>query len=201
MMEIEGFDAIISSLSLAKELHDIGRFDIVEQQFYDSLCWDSYFQNMFGAISSIFSKFEGDYAEDNETEIMSFEDDVISNYFVLAWEYGKTNNLHYSENPYVSEAQRETQRWFNSSCCVAWKLLAYIRTKKSARQSRLLIHIYNGCGGCPTHENVAYGLIQLYTWFTNKCAELEALKVTPDKPKENAPVIYVKPEYKEAMAA
>jgi len=201
MVEIEGFDTIISSLSLAKELHDINRYDVVEQQFFDSLCWDSYFQNILGVISSVFVGFESDYDDDDETEMMWFSDDVISNFFIYAWEYGQIHNLHYSENPYVTEAQCEAQRWLNSSCCVAWKLLAYIRTKKSAKQSKLLIRVYNGCGSCDAHGNLAYGLIQLYTWFTNKCAELEALKVTPNNPKENAPVIHVKSEYKEAMAA
>jgi len=201
MVEIEGFDAIISSLSLAKELHDIDRFDIVEQEFDDSLCWDSYFQNMYGGISSIFTGFESDYSEDNEMELMSFSDDVISNYFVHAWEYGKTHNLHYSQNPYVTEAQHEAQRWFSGSCCVSWKLLSYIRTKKSASQSRFLICMYNGCGGCDTHKNVAFGLVQLYIWFKNKCAEFEATKIAPSTAKEDEPNIHAKFEFQEMMVA
>ena len=199
-MEIEGFEHIISSLVLAKELHDIDRFDIVEQQFFDMLCWDSYYENILGVISSIFSSFQCEYAENDEAELMGFEDDVISNYFVYAWEYGMLNKLHYNKNPYVTLAQNEVQRWLNCNSCVDWKLLAYIRTKKSAQQSRLLVRIYTSCG-CNAQENIAYGLIKLYAWFRDKCAEFKVLEAALGQFKEDAPVIRAKSELSEVMAA
>ena len=173
MSEIEGFHSIVSSLSLAKKLHDIGRFDVLKQ-LDDSLCWDSYYSHMLDVVSSIFSGFKSDYADDDETEFMEFQDDVISNYFIYAWEYGKLHKIHYSQNPYVAQAQDEARNCLNTSCCLDWKLLAYIRTKKAAQKSKVLVCMGNGCGGCCGHENLAHGLIRLYAWFKNKCDELKA---------------------------
>jgi len=197
MAEIEGFHSIVSSLSLAKKLHDVGRVDVLGQ-FYDLLCWDSYYGHILDVISSIFTGFKSDYAEDDETEFMEFEDDIISDYFIHAWEYGKLHKIHYSQNPYVTLAQDEAQRCFNTNCCIDWKLLAYIRTKEAAKKSKLLVCMDNGCGGCCGHENLAHGLIQLYTWFKNKCDELG---VSSSKPKKDEPAICAKPESPEVMAA
>jgi len=175
MAEIEGFDAIISTLHLAKELHDIGRFDIVKYQFHNVLCWDGYYENNLNVLSSIFSGFYNDYDEDNDMEFMMFEDDIISEYFVFAWKYGKLHKLSSEQNPYVIQAQDKVRRWLNFSSCTYWKLLAYTKTRKTAQQSKLLIRIYTGCG-CNAHEGVAYGLIQLYAWFANMCGEFKALE-------------------------
>jgi hypothetical protein len=179
MSEIEGFKSIISTLILAKSLHDIGRFEIAESGFSDQLCWDDYYHNIFAVISRIFSGYESNYSEDNCMEIMCFTDEIISNYFVHAWEYGKLHNLHYSENPYVTEAQNEVRSWLGVSHCSYWKLAAYIRTKKSAQKSKLLVFMDTGCG-CNSDEYIAYGLIQLYTWFVAKNAEFDAMKTTMD---------------------
>jgi len=195
--EIEGFHSIINSLSLAKKLHDIDRFDVLAQ-FDNALCWDSYYSHMLDVTSSIFNGFKSDYAEDDETEYMEFEDDIISNYFIHAWEYGKSHKIHYSLNPYVTQAQNEAQNCLNTSCCIDWKLLAYIRTRKSAQKSKLIVCMSNGCGGCCGHENLAHGLIRLYTWFENKCDEFEALL---SKPKTDVSVIHAESERLEVMAA
>ena len=195
--EIEGFHNIVSILSLAKKLHDIGRFDVVGQ-FYDSLCLDSYFDHMLNVISSIFVGFECKYVEENETELMKFEDDLISDYFVHAWEYGQLHKIHYSQNPYVIQAQSEAQRCLNGNCCVDWKLLAYIRTKKAAQKSELFVCMSGGCGGCCGHEKLAHGLIQLYTWFKNKCDEFEA---SPNNSQKDEPLMCAKSGNQEVMAA
>jgi len=193
-MEIEDFSAIISTLVLAKELHDIDRFDIVEEQFYDSVCPDGYYHNILSAVSSIFYGFENDYSEESGIEFMSFEDDVISKYFVHAWEYGKLHDQHYSQNPYVAQAQGEIGRWLNNGTCVDWKLLAYIRTKKAAQQTRLLVCMYS-CN-CNAIEGVAYGLVKVYGWFAAKCAEFKAMENVPVESKDNAYTIcaMTKPE-------
>lgn len=200
MAEIEGFDAIISTITLAKELHDIGRLDVVGH-FCDALCWDSYYENLLGTISNIFVGFTGDYVEDDEFELMEFEDDVLSNYFIHAWEYGKAHNLHYSQNPYVSQAQEEAQRWLNVNCCVDWKLLAYIRTMKSAQKSKLLVRMYNGCGNGCGLDSLAHGLVQLYAWFKNECDGIEAMKANMGKSKEIMPIICENPKKPEVLVA
>ena len=46
MDEFEGFDVILNGLRLAKALYDIGRFDIVENHFFDELHWDDYYHNI-----------------------------------------------------------------------------------------------------------------------------------------------------------
>ncbi|MCL2047393.1 MAG: hypothetical protein FWG87_01585 [Defluviitaleaceae bacterium] len=184
MREIEDFNSIIDCLILAKKLYDIGRYDVIGQ-LWDELCLDSYYENMLGIISSVFTGYKGTYSENEELDIMMFSDDVISDYFVHAWQYGEIHNIHYSQNPYVLNAHAAAQKCLYSSCCVSGKLMSYIRTKKSAQKSKVIVLIHVGCGSCNIYENVAYGLIELYTWFKNQCAEIEAMKATAYKPKES----------------
>ena len=40
-MEIEGFDEIINTIYIAKKLHDIGKYDLVNENFFDVLCYDA----------------------------------------------------------------------------------------------------------------------------------------------------------------
>lgn len=170
-MEIEGFSEIISIVTLAKELHEIGREDIVDEQFFDVLCWDSYYENILGAISSIFSGFYSDYDDSSEEEFMIFEDDVISSYFEMAWAFGKKNNTVHDQNPYIIQANNEVSRQLNYCYSMDWKLLGYTKTRKTARQSKLIVYI--GSCGCDCHGHLAYGLIQLYKWFSDKVAEFK----------------------------
>ena len=163
MEGLEGFESIISTLALAKALHDIGKFDIVEEHFFDVLCWDDYFHNVLAAISLIFDIHESGYdnEEDYDTEIMYFKDKVISDYFVHTWEYGKKHNLHYNENPYVSLAHKEVERRLYVSNCSSCRLSAHTRSKESAKKSRIFVYIDTNCG-CNAYGNIAYGLIKLY---------------------------------------
>lgn len=170
-MEIEGFGEIMGIITLAKELHDIGREDIVDEQFFDVLCWDSYYENILGAISSIFSGFYSDYDDSSEEEFMIFEDDVISNYFEMAWVYGKKTNTSHDQNPYMIKASNEVSRRLNYCYSMDWKLIGYTKTKKTARQSKLIV--YAGVCECDCHTNLAYSLVQLYKWFSDKVAEFK----------------------------
>jgi len=199
MAVIEGFESVLSQMVLAKELYDIDRYDIVEQHFSDELSWDSYYENILGVISSIFSGYHGNYDDDDDTEIMVFEDDNISNYFVYAWEQGKLQKLPYDKNPYLSQAQSEVDRWLNVSNCTGWRLLGYTKTKKKARQSKILVQHYTGCG-CNSIENIAYGLIQLYAWFVAKNAEFAAMKATA-RAEPIAAILNTDTEYREVKAA
>ena len=169
-MEIEGYDSIISTLTLAKELHDLNRFDIVEEQFADFLSYDYYHENLFGVITSVFSGFYNNY-DDEDTEIMIFTDDCISKYFEIAWEYGKSHNVSHDENPFVIEANNEVRRHLSYCHSMGWKLLGYTKTKKTARQSMLIVYIAP-CT-CDSHTTLAYGLIRFYEFFSDKCAEFE----------------------------
>ena len=170
-MEIEGYNYIISSVALAKELHEVGRFDIVKEQFSDTLCYDSYYENLFGVISSAFSGFYNNYYDDEDTEIFIFSDDCLSKYFEIAWEYGKSHNVPHEENPFVIEANNEARRHLSYCHSMGWRLLGYTKTKKTARQSKLIVYIAT-CT-CDSHATLAHGLIRLYEFFSDKCAEFE----------------------------
>lgn len=170
-MEIEGFGEIMGIITLAKELHDIGRDDIVREQFFDTLCYDSWAENMYGTISSIFSGFYSNYIDDDEAEIMIFEDDVISDYFTHAWEFGRKKNTPNDKNPFVTEAKNEVINRLGFCYSMDWKLLCYTKTKKTASQSKLIV--YAGVCECDCHTNLAYSLVQLYKWFSDKVAEFQ----------------------------
>lgn len=173
-MEIEGFGEVAGIITLAKELHDIGRFDIVKNQFFDTLCYDSWYENMWGVITSVFSGFYNNYDDGDETDCMIFEDDVISDYFTYAWEFGIKTNTPHDKNPYVKEAESEVRQQLSYCYSMGWKLLGYTKTKRTARQSKLIVYV--GACECDCHTKLAYGLVQLYKWFSDKVAEFEKLK-------------------------
>ncbi len=167
-MEIEGFGEVAGIIALAKELHDIGRFDIVENQFFDILCHDSWFETIWGVINSVFSGFYNDYADDDETEMMIFTDDLISDYFTHAWEFGKRTNTPYDKNPYVAEAEREIRDQLSYCYSMGYKLLGYTKTRRTARQSKLIVYL--GMCECDCQTKLAHGLVRLYKWFADKVA-------------------------------
>jgi len=173
-IEIEGFGEMMATLIMAKELHGMGRSDVVAQ-FYDTLCWDVYYENLMAVTSSLFGWHHMTYEDEDDVEVMLFADDVMSDYFVYAWEHGKRHNLLTELNPYVIEAQKEIRKWFVGSHCLHWQLLGYTKTKKTARRSKLVVNIYSGCS-CNSYENLAYALVQLYKWFANKCAVFKDAK-------------------------
>jgi hypothetical protein len=174
---VEGFDSIISTLFMAKELHDIGRYDLVEKDFFNELCIDNHYENIIGVISSVFSVHFSN-CDENFEDVMVFEDDVISEYFLHAHKQIKLQKLDFEENPYVQEAREEVQKWFSFSYCTGNKLLAYTKTKKTARKSKLIVYHDTGCG-CNAYEHIAYGLIKLYDWFEKKCAEFKSSEAPP----------------------
>jgi hypothetical protein len=171
IMEIEGFNEVAGVIALAKELYDIGRFDVVKEHFFDSLSSDAWLENIWCVISSVFSGFYSDYADDDETELMIFSDDVISDYFTYAWEFGKRTNTPYDKNPYVTEAEREVNYQLGYCYSMGHRLLGYTKTRKAAKQSKLIVYL--GMCECDCHTKLAYGLVRLYKWFSDKVAEFK----------------------------
>ena len=171
-MGIEEYYSIISSVALAKELYDIDRFDIVEEQFSDALSYDSCYENLYGVIQSVFSDFYNSYYDDDETEIMIFRDECISRYFELAWEYGKSHKIPHDENPFVIEANHEARRNLSYCHSMGYKMLGYTKTQKTAQQSKLIVYLAP-CT-CDSQTTLAHGLIRLYDFFSGKCAEFES---------------------------
>lgn len=181
-MIIEGFECTISTLFLAKALHTLGRYDIVKREFYDEVCLDTYYENIIGVISSVFSGYYSN-CDDDYTDTMIFEDNVISEYFLHAHKQIKLQKLDFDKNPYVIEAQEEVQKWLTFSYCTGHKLLAYTKTEKTARQSRLIV-FHDTCCGCNAYEHIAHGLVKLYGWFKKKCAEFKNAEAASCKPGE-----------------
>jgi len=173
-MEIEEFSSIINIVKLAKELYDIDRFDIVQSWLYDELTYDSWFENAWEVVTSIFSGFNGNYNEEYETDIMIFSDDVISEYFINAWEFGKKTNTPYDKNPYVKEAENEMRYWLDFTYTMEWRLLGYAKSKRAAKESRLIV--YACANEFYEYDHLAYGLVKLYKWFSDKCTEFNKLK-------------------------
>jgi hypothetical protein len=170
-VEIEGFSEVTGIITLAKELHDVGRFDIVKDYFFDTLSCDAWFENIWGVINSVFSGFNNASDDDDESETMIFTDDVISDYFTYAWEFGKRTNTPYENNPYVSEAEREVGRQLSYCYSMGHKLLGYTKTKRAAKQSKLIVYL--GACECDCHTKLARGLIQIYKWFLDKVSEFK----------------------------
>ena len=174
-MEIEGFSEVVGIIALAKGLHDAGRCDVVEKHFYDVINYEAWFENIYGTISSVFSGFSNSCGDDDdETEVMVFTDDVISDYFTYAWEFGVKTNTPYDKNPYVKEAKNEADRLLSFCFSMGWKLLGYTKTRKASRQSKLIVYV--GTCQCDCHTNLAYGLVLLYRWFKDKVANLRKLR-------------------------
>ena len=168
---IEGFGEVAGIISLAKELHDIGRYDIVEEHFFDTLCYDAWFENIYGVITSIFSGCHNNYDDGDETDTMIFSDGLISDYFTYAWEFGIKTNTPYEMNPYLIEARDEVHNQLCSCYSMGCKLLGYTKTKKKARQSKLIVYV--GMCECDCHTKLAYALVRLYQWFKTKNEEFQ----------------------------
>jgi len=176
-MEIEDFGEVISTIAVAKALYDIGRRDILQTQFFDVLDYDAYYENMLGTISSVFLGFYNDYSDDDETELMIFTDDIIGQYFSLAYEYGRVHKIPHAENPFVVDAENEVQKWFDFSYSLGWKLLGYTKSKSAVPKSKLVIR--TAAMDFCEYDHLAYGLIKLYQFFADKCAEVsERTEVT-----------------------
>jgi hypothetical protein len=173
-VEIEGFGEALEIIGLAKELHDTGRRDIIESRFCDTLCGDSWLENVYGTIESVFSEFLNSYDDNDETEAMVFSDGVISDYYRLAAEYGRSRNIPYEKNPFVIEAEREARRLLGFCCSMDFKLLGYTKTPRTAKRSKLIV--FAGVCACDCQTGLAYGLLRLRRWFSDKVAESERAK-------------------------
>ena len=173
-METECFREILNIVALAKELYNIGRYDVVKKNFYDIICCDTYYENMINAIDSIFYVCHIKYDEATEEDCMIFMDDIISQYYRIAWEYEKANKILREKNPYITAAAKEVQRWLNFSYSLGWKLLGYTKNEAKAKKSRLIVYTcnYEFC----EHDQLAYGLIMIYKWFSEQCAEYKKKK-------------------------
>ncbi len=190
-MEIEGFDEILNTVYIAKKLYDMDKFYLVKENFFDCLCYETYYESMYGLIPSLFEHCRSRYYEDRNLELHVLSAPVIEDFYKLAGEYGKRNNIPDEQNSYIKEAERQVRSQLNFSYCLDWKLMGHTEPKRKFH-SRLGIFIYLDDWvdlGC-----LAFGLIEIYEWFEEACDELR------DRLNGRKPVIPKSVE-KEALAA
>ena len=169
-MEIEGFNEIMSIVRIAKQLHGIGKSDIIEKCFFDVLDYDDYWHNMYGLMESLYSGYYSTYDEYDDEERMIFTDDVISEYYVMAWKYGKQHKIPHILNPYVKAAEKEARKHFSYCYSLAWQLCGHTKTESAARKSKLIIYSCP-CDSCGL-DQLAYSLLTMHSWFKSQCEKL-----------------------------
>ena len=170
-MAVEGFNEICNVIYIAKKLHETGKYRLVPESFFDTLDYDFYFENMHGLISNIFGHYYSRYSECYGVELHILSDPVIVDFYVLAGIYGKRNDIPDKDNPYIKEAQEETDSSLDISHCLDWKLMGHTEPVRPFH-SRLGLFISYDCD-CLELGVLAYRLIELYEWFEDKCAELK----------------------------
>lgn len=169
---IEGFDEIFNTVYIAKKLYDMGKYDLVEECFFDAVDFDAYYEDMYLLMGKLFGCYDSRYYERHNMEMHVMSDPVIADFYVLAGEYGEKHKIPEENNPYFSEAQQQVQDQLNFSYCVGWRLMGHTEPERSFH-SRLAVFIYlddwvdMGC--------LVYGLIEIYEWFSDACMRLRNL--------------------------
>jgi hypothetical protein len=173
-MAIDGFNEILNIVYIAKKLHDMGKYELVAESFYDSIEYDVYYKNMYSLISNIFEHHSCRYNEERGYEIHVLSDPVIVDFYVLAGKYGKRNDIPEKENPYLIEAEQEVYDNLYGPCCLSWKLIGHTEPKKPFH-SKLALFISYECR-CTDIGWLAYKLVEIYEWFVDKCDDLKAIE-------------------------
>lgn len=181
-MEVEGYYEIISTIEIAKELYDMGRQDLIQSCFSDEIFYDYYYENMLEVIGSVFTHSYNNYDDEYDCEVYIFMDEVISDYYNMAYEYGKKHKLPHDSNPYVTAAGNAVRHWLSYCYSLDWSLLGYTKKKSTARQSKLIVRF--GICDCCGFDRLAYGLLQVYKWFANECAKFKNTIEIQNKEKE-----------------
>lgn len=142
------------------------------ENFYDEICLDAYFENMYRLIPELFEYSYSRYSEYRGIEFVVLSDPVIVDFYTLAGEYGRKHNIPDETNPYISEAEEQARSHLGFSYCLDWRLKGHTEPKRPFH-SRLALFIYQDDWvdlGC-----LAYGLIELYEWFSDSCAQLRKI--------------------------
>ena len=160
------FNYVLSTLVLAKELHNMDRTDILAN-FCDSIDWDSFYVNIRAIHEDLFDSFCESYDECENNYTLVFEDSMFANYFTRA-------HLLKSINPeeswqMIEKAEGAAREHLICNMCVEVKILGYTNSIKNARKSKLVVKQYS-CGGgeCGAEESIAFGLLKLHQWFQSQ---------------------------------
>ena len=171
-MEVDGYDEIMHMFTIAKKLYDMGRYDIVKSCFSNVPDFDDYYFGMNCLVDSFFEYSTSKYYEYRNEELLVVSASEIVDFYVLAGEYGKINNIQDNANPYILDAQKEVSKSLTISHCMDWLLMGHTEPKRPFH-SRIGIFISHDCG-CADIGVIAYRLIELYEWYQQNCVELKA---------------------------
>jgi len=170
IMPVDGFNELFNVVYIAKKLHEMGKYELVKSSFFEYLDLDAYFENMYSLIPNLFEYCDCYYYEYRGIDLHVVSDPVIVDFYILAGKYGKQNNIPDENNPYIKAAQKQTRDYLNISHELDWMLMGHTEPMRPFH-SRLGLFISYECG-CLDPGVLAYRLIELYKWFSDKCAEL-----------------------------
>ena len=168
-MVIDGFDEILNTVYIAKRLYDMGKYEVAAGSFYDVLECDVYYENMYCLIEDMFAYHDCRYYERYGIEVHVLSDPVVVDFYTLAGEYGRLHKIPDADNPYIKEAGQEAGRLFGFSYSIDWKLMVHTEAKRPYH-SRIGIFLYTDDWIDPGY--LAYGLVEMYGWFSDACTRL-----------------------------
>ena len=120
-------------------------------------------------MTSIFEHHDCRYYERHYIELHILSDPVIVDFYILAGKYGKRNNIHDMDNPYINAAEWEVNNNLNFSYCLDWKLMGHTEPKRPFHSRIGLIISQEDYVDL---DILASRLIEIYEWFADKCVEL-----------------------------
>lgn len=171
-MAIEGFEEIFNTIYIAKKLYDLGKYELAKNSFYDVIEYETYYENMFYLLENLFEYQYSHFSDRRAIELRVMSDQVIVDFYLLAGEYGKRHQIADERNHYILEAQEIIDRNLNCTYSVECRVMWYTEPKRKYH-SRLGLFIYQDdwvdLGG------LAYALIEVYEWFSDKCNDLRKL--------------------------
>ena len=169
-MVVDCFNEFFNTVYIAKKLHDMGKYELVTKSFFDKIELDVYYANMYELIQNLFEHYDCRYHERQDIDLHILSDPAIVDFYVLAGKYGKRNKIPDDNNSYIEAAQKETKELLDISHCLGWSLMGHTEPKRPFH-SRLGLFISYECD-CLDLGVLAYRLIELHEWFSDKCVEL-----------------------------
>jgi hypothetical protein len=160
-MEIDGFGSFMNTIYIVKQLHELGREDLIDACFSGYLDLDFYYNDMYNLISSVFPGTRNYYRDEYEEEMMIISDPTLTRYFAAAAEYGARNGIPEESNPHFKAIQEEAQRLFNFSYSLDWDL--NWRGLEMAGRTRFVI--YMSGYDFYEHDRLAYSLLMFQIWL------------------------------------
>ena len=171
-MAIDNFTEIFNMIYIAKKLHTMGKYNLIESNLYDALEYDVYFEGMYNLMGNLFEYHYCRYSESRGIELHVISDPVIVDFYTLAGEYGKRNGIPDDMNPYIKSAVKQAENYLNFSYCLDWILEGHTEPNRPFHSRLGLLisqddYVDLGC--------LCYSLIEMYDWLSQHCVKLQTL--------------------------